>query len=284
MHKPKTADGYPDGQVEIIKSTCLTVASVLGDLMGDLVIVGGVVPSLIIDQEALDEGVQMHVGTLDLDIGLSLAILDEQHYQEITERLRNADFEPDTNEKGNPTPQRWCRKDMKNIKVDFLISPTSEADKGGRIKHLENDFAALIAPGLETAFEDVITVTIDGTTLIGEKLERDIQVCGPGAFVLLKSLAFKNRGENKDAYDLYYVIRNYGRDMSEVANRFANLPDSEWKALAISTLNDDFAASDSVGTRRATAFLRGEGVRDEELGSDISGFVGSFVSAIAPKS
>jgi predicted nucleotidyltransferase len=45
--------------------------------------------------------------------------------------------------------------------------------------------------------------------MLGERASREIWVCGPGAFVVLKALAFRTRGENKDAYDLYYVIRNY---------------------------------------------------------------------------
>ena len=32
-------------------------------------------------------------------------------------------------------------------------------------------------------------------------------MCGPGAFVVLKALAFRDRGEPKDAYDLVYVLR-----------------------------------------------------------------------------
>ena len=247
--------------------------------MDDLVIVGGLVPSLIIDQSDLQAGIEWHVGTLDLDIGMSLAILDEKHYQEITERFRGANFEPDTNEKGNITPQRWRRKDLQNIKVDFLIPPITVTDKGGKIKHLEHDFAALIAPGLETAFKDVLPITISGVTLNGEKLEREIQVCGPGAYVLLKALAFRFRGENKDAYDLYYVIRNFGNDINEVIERFVALPESESKALAIETLKNDFSEGNSTGPRRACLFLRGEDIRDEELENEIAGFVISFIDS-----
>ena len=43
------------------------MASKLGDLMDDLVVVGGLVPSLLIDQADLPEGATEHVGTMDLD-------------------------------------------------------------------------------------------------------------------------------------------------------------------------------------------------------------------------
>ena len=75
--KPTTAAGYPRDYVELVKSTCLYIATKLGDLNDDLVIVGGLAPSLLIDQEDLPEGVEQHVGTMDLDVGLTVAVLDE---------------------------------------------------------------------------------------------------------------------------------------------------------------------------------------------------------------
>jgi hypothetical protein len=42
-------------------------------------------------------------------------------------------------------------------------------------------------------------------------------VCGAGAFVILKALAFRIRDENKDAYDLYYLLRNFGRGVADGA-------------------------------------------------------------------
>ena len=48
--KPRTAAGYQRAQVTHVHATCLYVATKLGDLADELVIVGGLVPSLIIDQ------------------------------------------------------------------------------------------------------------------------------------------------------------------------------------------------------------------------------------------
>ncbi|MEN8151655.1 MAG: hypothetical protein ABFS86_17700 [Planctomycetota bacterium] len=47
--KPATAEGYPGEQVALVRSTCLYVATKLGDLIDDLVVVGGLVPSLLVD-------------------------------------------------------------------------------------------------------------------------------------------------------------------------------------------------------------------------------------------
>jgi predicted nucleotidyltransferase len=57
------------------------------------------------------------------------------------------------------------------------------------------------------AFDERENVTLAGDTLKGERVSRTIPVCGPAAFVVLKALAFADRGEPKDAYDLLYILR-----------------------------------------------------------------------------
>ncbi len=78
----RATDYHPE-QLERVRSVCLYVATLLGDLMArDLVIVGGLVPSLIIDQSRLPAG-EAHVGTADLDVGLALALLGEGRYRRV---------------------------------------------------------------------------------------------------------------------------------------------------------------------------------------------------------
>jgi hypothetical protein len=108
--KPTTAAGYPPDQVVRVKATCLYLATKLGDLMPELVVVGGLVPSLLVEQENLPKNVTPHVGTMDLDLGLAFALVGEQRYQEVAERLRKAKFSPDKNEEGKPT--RWWRQEL----------------------------------------------------------------------------------------------------------------------------------------------------------------------------
>ncbi len=205
--KPTTAAGYETKQAELVRATCLYVATKLGDLMDDLVVIGGLVPSLIIDQDKLPDETDAHVGTMDLDIGLTLTLLDEGRYRTLTERLRRAGFEQDVNDDGNPTRQRWKIQKLDKVTIDFLIPPSRASDRGGTLRNIEADFAAVIAPGLHLAFRDRKQIRLEGQTIMGENATRDIWVCDAGAFVVLKALAFRSRGENKDAYDLYMRCR-----------------------------------------------------------------------------
>ena len=159
-----------------MRATCLYVATKLGDLMDNLVIVGGLVPSLIVDHSALPDNVDAHVGTMDLDVGLQLVLLDDERYRELTARLRDAGFSTDTNEAGNPTRQRWAIEGTEKVTIDFLIPPSREGDRPGRLRDIEPDFAAIVAPGLGCAFRDRQRVTLKGRTLFGEKATRDIWI------------------------------------------------------------------------------------------------------------
>ena len=239
--------------------------------MEQAVIVGGLVPSLLIDQENLPNGSDSHVGTMDLDMGLTLAIFDNKRYQAITDRLRSAKFSPDVNEQGNLTRQRWKIEKAGKVTIDFLVPPVSEDDEGGQIKDIEKDFAAVITPGLELAFKDRIKIPLEGYTIFGENAKRDVYVCGPGAFLVLKALAFRKRGENKDAYDLYYHIRNYGSGVEDIAKALKPLLHEKETKEAIIILNEDFTSNDSVGSIRVARFITGG--TDEVIQADVAGFV-----------
>jgi hypothetical protein len=276
--KPSTAAGYRNEHLAMVQATCLYVATKLGDLMDDLVIVGGLVPSLIVDQGALPPNVDAHVGTMDLDVGLQLALLDEGHYRKLTQRLREAGFATDTNEEGHPTRQRWVITGVGTVTVDFLIPPSQEGDRAGRLRDIEPDFAAIIAPGLRCAFRDRQRVTLDGRTIFGEKARRDAWACGAGAYVVLKALAFDSRGENKDAYDLFYVLRNFGAGVGHVAAKLQPLLDDDEAQRAVEVLRRDFTDPQSVGPMRVAEFITG--APDDGIQADVVGFTERLLAAI----
>ena len=242
--KPSFASDYKKESVELVRRTCLYVATKLGDFIDDLVVVGGLVPSLLIPDDSLPAEEDAHIGTRDLDLGLSLSLLDKKRYEELTLRLQRAGFKPDENEEGNATMQRWQISPAAGLKVtiDFLIPPSHESDRGGELHHIERDFAAVITPGLRLAFQDRKKVSLEGLTLLGEKASRDMWVCGPGAFVLLKALAFALRGENKDAYDLFFVVRNYIRGFDDACTCLAPFLEEEETKRALEILNYNFSA------------------------------------------
>ena len=278
--KPRHRSGYTSEETELVRSACLTVAVTLGAYLDDVVIVGGLVPSLLIDAQRAEpsDADEDHPGTNDLDLGLSLAVLDGERYTEISARLRAEGFEPDENAAGNPTVQRWRLGDLK---VDFLMPPAPGQDPTRRVQNLEPDFGALVTRGLELAFNERSQVTIAGTTLTREEATREVPVCGPGAFTVLKAFAFADRSEPKDAFDLVYVIRGTPGGAAEVATKLqahaAKHPEIVDEAVAL--LARDFETPGHLGPRRAADFDRIDGDDLDAAAADAHGYVDDLIKA-----
>jgi hypothetical protein len=221
---------------------------------------------------------EQHVGTRDLDLGLSLGVLDQERYREISQRLRDCGFEPALTDEGNRRRQTW-RLAEERITIDFLIGPTGDAARPGRLQDLESDFAAIVTPALPLAFIDVVDVPIEGLTPTGERASRTVRVAGPAAFVVLKAHAFRGRGENTNAYDLVYVLLHYGeRPLVEVADRFALIADAPEAREALLILAEDFATDEHLGPMRRAEFL---GDRDDpDLRQDAAGAVLGFLRLV----
>ena len=267
MSKPATRDGYDRGQLDRVRRTCLHIATKIGDLLDEIVVVGGLVPYLLVDEKGLSPELQGHAGTMDLDMGLALGILNEQRYRELSARLRGAGFGPDVNDQGNQTLQRWTAGPPQPVTVDFLIPPSEDSDGGNRIRHIESDLAAITTPGLELAFDDRCWVELAGTIPSGAKATRDVPVCGPGAFTVLKALAFGNRTENKDAYDLFYVWNGLG--VAAVAESLASLSPNPSVSSAPRVLERDFCSHDGPGPVGAAHFIAGR--PDDDIQADVTG-------------
>lgn len=122
------AAAYSPAQLQRVRATCLYIATKLGDLLDDVIVVGGLVPSLIIDQKSLKAGASSHLGTLDLDLGLALALLEGERYRTLSDRLREAGFSADLNPQGNAVRQRWRIQttSREKLTVDFLIPKPPE--------------------------------------------------------------------------------------------------------------------------------------------------------------
>ena len=256
MDANSTRDEYLPQSTEAVVRACLHIATVLGAVLDELTVVGGLVPSLLAPPGDLPEGMPPHVGTLDLDLGMSLAVLDEALYTTVAAQLRKAGFGPDANERGNPTVQRWrSPQDLPRVTVDFLIPVSGQAIRPDRVMKLDRDLGAVVTPGLQLVGRDRRKVLLAGTTLTGAEARRSVWVCGPAAYTVLKARAIHGRAKNKDAYDLCYVLGWSAQRLGEVAAQLRGMLDDDDATEALAWLAEDFARTACLGPERYAAFL-----------------------------
>ena len=285
--KPSHYLGYSEDDLIAVKRCCLYIATKIGDLLDDIVIVGGLVPPLLIQGDGQERESELlpplttPVGTKDLDLALAISLLETGRYTELSDRLRNAGFSNDENTRGNATLERWRLKEPYIVTVDFLIQPSSEEDCGGDSRHLEGDFSAFITPGLHLAFSDRKKVEMRDYTIFDEWAEREVWVCGAGAFIVLKALATRGRGENKDCYDLAHMLNAVMFDESlrnDVLSFFSEHRNDSQVQEALSIIKRDFTRQDGTGPMRAARFLRNE--PDDEIQADVVGLAARLLDEV----
>jgi hypothetical protein len=88
---------------------------------------------------------------------------------------------------------------------------------------------------------------------------------------VLKVLAFKCRGDNKDAYDICFVLKNYGKGLEDVYRHLAPLLKDDIAKQALEVLKNDFVEPDATGPVRAAEFLYG--TTNIEFQADVAGVI-----------
>ena len=148
--------------------------------------------------------------------------------------------------------------------------------KQARFDRLSTISAQSSPPGLELAFRDQRRTEIADVIPSGARATRSIPVCGPGAFTVLKALAFGERTATKDAYDLFYVWRGLG--LPAVAERLLSLMPNPNVKQALAVIERDFGSLDAPGPVAAARFMTGR--LDDEIQADVSGLALALLDSV----
>lgn len=82
--------------------------------------------------------------------------------------------------------------------------------------------SALKIPGVHLVFDDYIEAPITAELLEeGGISKENVRVAGLSAFLILKALTFDDRNEEKDSYDIIYVLSNYDGGPEAAARLFS---------------------------------------------------------------
>jgi hypothetical protein len=280
MDQRRTVLDYAPETYERVQQALLHVSTVLGDWMEQITLIGGIVPSLLVTPSQLPFGAEAHPGTSDLDLALQLSVLSAEGYANISELLRQAGYRPIVKEEDKIRRQTW-RTDPKfgpAVTIDFLIARSHIHSRDMRVQNLQQDFAALIADGLQLVERDRRKVRIAGRTIRGEQAEREIWVCGPASFVVLKARAIHLREKSKDAFDLHYILMNIDGGVDAVATELRTLLDDDDATESLVFLRQAYGAIDSIGPSRAAYFLYGD--RDRDSPADYDDLAASSHAAV----
>ena len=280
--------GYDPAVAGHLVAEAADLMRALGFTAAHVVLIGGLVPSLLVP--VLDPGIEPHVGTADLDLCLSVALVegDTQTYERMETVLKSRGFVM-----GDVT-FRWHRRDGIALTVEFFCpagddrpageifrpaaaeNPTGKYNFGGRLSALALEAGALLTSDVEE-----ITQHVD---LPGGRGAHDakLRVTGPLAFLVAKVDALGGRDKPKDAYDIVWLIESWPGGPAAAAAAFSARPayGDPLVPVALRHLGEMFAEPHSVGSRSYARFLAANVAEEAQLERRAVGAIAEFLAAL----
>lgn len=184
---------------------------------------------------------------------IDLQILtDTEAYHTLEENLKKMGFERAENSAGTKLSWRWqTRTEHGALMVLELLTDAPEI-AGGKVQPLptEGTISALNIPHSSIVFDLHQVVEIQAELLGGNGVATEqIKHANLVSFTCLKSLAFNQRFERKDAHDLIYCIEHAPDGMDAVAEAFRKERDGKHGAViraALAILRSRFAQDEKT--------------------------------------
>lgn len=243
------------------------LVTLLGDLgpWGDRIyLAGGLAPRYIVGE--LPDGVSPHVGTTDVDLVIGLALGDEtpETYRTLESNLRKSGFTA-----GNSS-FRW-HLDVEGVSVILEFLCETDAVEPGRIfkpkgEAVGSNLGAFNVRGARLVQRDHIELRLEGQRLDGGGISRvTVRVAGILPYVVLKILAFQDRHENKDAYDLIFCLLRHDGGPAEAGRVAGHSPVAHESQVVEATtlLAERFRDTAQDGPTAYGIFLSAPGDEDE---------------------
>jgi Nucleotidyl transferase AbiEii toxin, Type IV TA system len=261
--------GYDPAIASMIMNEAADILRAMSFTAQHAVLIGGLVPGLLVP--VLDPGLEPHIGTTDLDLCLSMALVDGDtaEYERIETVIMTLEFFCPAS-----PPEREAGR---LFRPNATERPRAKHNLGGRLSAL-----ALAAGELLTTDIERITRVVELPDNRGG-LEVVLKVTGPVAFLVAKSHALHLRDKAKDAYDIVWLLENWPGGPGAAAAAFSQRPvigrDDVQEELR--NLRKAFVSSSVIGTRSYARFVSRSRTEEPNLERRAIAVVDEFFNGLA---
>jgi len=244
----------------VLEAEMVRVLRAFGYAQVHVLVLGGLVPSLLVP--TVEAGIAPHVGTQDLDLCLSVALVEGNvgNYERLESCLRQAQFEM-ARDGDHPVSWRWKRTAGFPLVVEFFCPP-GEGREVGRLFRpggvVGGKLSALVLAAGNLIDLDARDVEIEADLPDGGGRTRHrLKVAGPAAYLASKADALRGRNKNKDAYDIIWLAESWpgGQPALAVEIRASPVFQSPEFRQALMVLAAEFETIDSAGAVKYGRFM-----------------------------
>ena len=257
--EPQSAAAYDDRTTAAVKSVLLEIGQILGSFGGKFAVIGGAVPWLLLENADMQ-----HVGTLDVDLGLDAEALGDGEYATLVGALMGNGYKQREELRRFQLIRQVSATDDGpdiDIVVDFLMPRDAEVEKN--VPPLITNFAVQRASGAELALRFYQMVAIEGTMPEGGKNRVEIAVASIPALLAMKGFAINNRHKQKDAYDIYFCVRNYPGGIESLANDCRPILKHKSGEQGYQHIAEKFLNPDDYGPTSVRKFVEDTSIRGD---------------------
>lgn len=249
--EPDIARDYDERSSAAAYSVLIELGQVLGAYRGKFVIVGGAVPWLL-----MPNADPAHIGTTDVDVNLSPKALSDGEYATLIESLEKAGYERGKPDLKPYQLRRWVdpgEGDPIPVLIDLLMPDDVKARKNR--PPLVEGLRVIEASGGRVALEHNVTHRLEGKMPDGRHNAVELQVASIPAFLVMKGFALTGRDKKKDAYDIYFSVKNFDGGPAALADACKALLRDESVAMGYRKIAGKFRHQDDFGPQTVKMFL-----------------------------
>jgi len=249
-----TRTDYNQIAVNAAYSVLIEIVRVLGEYRDNIVLIGGWVPQILFQNKD-----DLHTGSIDIDLALDHRQITDEGYKGIHDLLIDRGY------RQGKQPFIFHRT-VKiegvevSVQVDLLSGEYEGTGKSHRHQKIQ-EIRTRKVRGCDLAFNNPIELTIEGNLPGGAKDSVVLKVASMVSFLIMKAIVLDDRLKEKDAYDIYYCLKQYSDRLDDLVAEFEPHLENSLIQEGLARLAKNFETVDHTGPKFVAAF---EEVTDEE--------------------
>lgn len=246
---------YSYGQKEAAHRILIEIGNILNEYEGDMLIIGGWVPDLMFPNKD-------HVGSIDVDLLVNHLALEEASYETIERILLKNGYVKHTEKYFAFVKIVIVDGIEYTVDLDIIAGMYGGTAEKRRSQHVQG-LKALKATGGNFAFQvPPIKAMLDAKRPDGAMDRGSVNVISIVPYLIMKTAAL-GRGKAKDAYDIYFCIKNFDGGVDSLALKFQPFLEHGLVKEMLLKLQGKFASPEHAGSADIVSFL--EIYDDEEI-------------------
>jgi len=240
-----TKSEYGTREIEAAKSILVELMQILGEYREQMVLIGGWVPYFLFGSN--------HIGSTDIDIAIDKDQISDHVYHSMRENLEHHGYREGRQMFQFIKSVKIDAGEAIEVAIDFLAGEYGGTGKSHRHQKVQ-DLRPRKARGCELALKYNTRITVDGVMPDGVCNTVVVQLSDVVPFIVMKGMALYDRMKEKDAWDIYFCVREFADDRDALVAEFQQVLDHGLVIEGLAKIRSKFRAVDQMGPEFVVAF------------------------------